>query len=191
MKESLAVIAALLAIGGNLPYLFDIIKGHVQPHPYTWFVWSIVSAIVFFGQVAKGAGIGALPTAASEIFTLFIFFLSLKYGFRGIKKIDTIFLLLALASIIPWVMTKDPTISVVIAVSIDVIAFMPTLRKTWMSPTTETPVLYGSNILRHLLALASLQAYNVATTLHSLAMITTNSIMTILILMRRNRGNRH
>src|SRR5262245_55908572 len=116
MKETFAALAALLAIAGNVPYVVDILKGRVQPHAYTWFVWTIVSGIVFFGQVAKGAGIGALPTAASEIFTLIIFLLSLKYGFRGITRSDTIFLVIALGGIVPWLLTNDPTISVVVAV---------------------------------------------------------------------------
>ncbi len=187
MKEILAITAALLAIAGNLPYLWDILKGRVKPHPYTWLVWTMVSGIIFFGQVAKGAGIGALPTAASEIFTLIIFLFSLKYGFKGITKTDTAFLIAALAGIIPWLLTKDPTISVIVAVSIDLIAFVPTLRKTWQYPQTETPILYGSNVLRHILALFSLQAYNIATTLHSIAMITTNILMTIFILARKGK----
>lgn len=187
MKVSLAVIAALLAVAGNLPYLWDILKERVKPHPYTWFVWSLVSGIVFFGQVAKGAGIGALPTAASEIFTLIIFLFSLKYGFRGIRRIDTVFLCTALAGIGLWLLTDEPTMSVVIAVSIDVIAFVPTLRKTWQEPATETPVLFGSNVLRHILALFSLQTYNVATMLHSIAMITTNTAMVLIIASRRLR----
>lgn len=185
MKEAFAIIAALLAIAGNLPYLFDILKGRVKPHPYTWLVWSLVSCIIFFGQVAKGAGIGALPTAASAIFTIIIFLFSLKYGFKGITKTDTAFLILALAGIVPWILTSDPTVSVIIAVSIDLIAFGPTLRKTWNHPATETPILYGSNVLRHALALFSLQTYNIATTLHSIAMITTNTVMTMIILLRK------
>jgi hypothetical protein len=185
MKETIAIIASLLAIGGNLPYLRDIVRKKVKPHPYTWLVWSIVSCIIFFGQVAKGAGVGALPTAASEIFTIIIFFFSLQYGFRNIKRIDTFFLILALLGLIPWLLTKDPTISVVIAVGIDLVAFIPTIRKTWLYPKTETPILYGSNVLRHILMLFSLQAYNVATTLHSIVMITINSLMTILILRKR------
>ncbi len=180
------MIAALLAIAGNTPYLWDILKGRVQPHPYTWLVWTIVSGIIFFGQVAKGAGIGALPTAASQIFTLIIFLFSLRYGFREISKIDTAFLAAALAGIGLWIATKDATVSVVIAVTIDLIAFVPTLRKTWMHPETETPILYSSNVLRHVLALFSLQAYNIATTLHSIAMIATNTAMTIIILSRKN-----
>ena len=187
MKETLAVVAALIAVAGNLPYLWDILKGRVKPHPYTWLVWTLVSGIIFFGQVAKGAGIGALPTAASEVFTLIIFLFSLKYGFKGITKTDTAFLALALVGIVPWILTNDPTLSVIIAVGIDLIAFAPTLRKTWRYPATETPILYGSNVLRHTLALFSLQAYNIATTLHSIAMITVNTLMTLLILARKNK----
>lgn len=175
------MIAAILAIVGNIPYIVDIFKGRVQPHAYTWFVWTLVTAIVFFGQVAKGAGIGALPTAASGMFTLVIFLLSLKNGFKLITKIDTLFLIFALAGIIPWVITKDPTISVVIAVAIDLTAFIPTLRKTWLKPSTESPLLYGSNVLRHILALLSMQTYNIATMLHSIAMLMTNTAMTILL----------
>lgn len=181
MKETFAAIAAVLAIIGNIPYIVDIFKGRVQPHAYTWFVWTLVTSIVFFGQLAKGAGIGALPTAASGIFTLLIFLLSLKNGFKHIAGIDTLFLVLALAGIVPWIVTNDPTISVVIAVAIDLTAFIPTLRKTWLDPSTESPLLYGSNVLRHILALLSMQTYNVATTLHSIAMLATNTAMTVLL----------
>jgi hypothetical protein len=181
MKETFAIVAALLAIAGNVPYVIDILKGRVQPHAYTWFVWTVVSGIVFFGQLAKGAGIGAVPTAASEIFTLVIFLLSLKYGFKRVTASDTFFLVFALGGIVPWILTNDPTLSVIIAVGIDVTAFIPTLRKGWREPKTETPVLYGMNVARHILALFSMQAYNVATTLHSIAMIVTNSLMTLLV----------
>lgn len=182
MKETLAIIASVLAVVGNVPYLIDVFKRRVEPHAYTWFVWSIVSCVIFFGQIAKGAGIGALPTAASEIFTILIFLFSLRNGFKHIKKIDHIFLVVAIIGLVPWVLTKDPTISVIIVVGIDLIAFIPTLRKTFVHPETETPILYSMNVLRHILALFSLQAYNIATTLHSFSMIITNTIMTIFII---------
>jgi uncharacterized membrane protein len=187
MKESIAIIASVLAIIGNVPYLVDIFKKRVQPHPYTWLVWSVVSCIIFFGQVARGAGIGALPTAASEIFTIIIFFFSLRYGFKQVRRVDRISLVIALLGIVPWVLTKDPTFSVIIAVTIDLVAFVPTLRKTWSQPKTETPTLYAMNVFRHILMLFSLQAYNVATTLHSIAMITTNSVMTWMILRKGDK----
>src|SRR3989344_30071 len=183
-KEIIAVIAAVFSIVGNVPYLLDIIKKKIQPHPYTWLVWTIVSGITFFGQLVKGAGIGALPTGIAEIFTIIIFLFSLQYGFKNIKKIDTYFLIFALLGIIPWMLTKDPTFSIIIVVSIDLIAFIPTLRKTRLYPKSEISVLYSMNVLRHILTLFSLQAYNIATVLHSIAMIITNSLMTIFIIFR-------
>lgn len=185
IKFWLAIIASILAIIGNISYLKDIFKGRVKPHPYTWFIWSIVSMTTFFGGLAKGAGIGALPTGIAEGFTIIIFLFSLKYLFKKeaghIRKIDNYFLAIALLGLIPWAITKDPTISVVIVVLIDIVAFIPTLRKTWNHPETEKPTLYAMNVSRHILTLFSIEAYNIATTIHSFAMIVTNTIMVYFI----------
>lgn len=185
MKIFFAIIAALLAIIGNVPYLRDTIKRKIQPHPYTWLIWSIVSGVTFFGQVAKGAGVAAIAFGASEIFTIIIFLFSLQYGFKNIPRQDSYFLVAALLGIIPWIVLRDPTWSVVIMVTIDLIAFVPTLRKAWKIPKTESPVLYGSNVLRHSLALLALSSYNIATMLHSIAMIITNTMMTSFILRKK------
>ncbi len=185
MKEIIAIVAVVLAFVGNISYLKNVFKGKIEPHPYTWFIWSIVSLTTFFGGLEKGAGIGALPTGVAEGFTIIIFLFSLKYLFKRkighIRKIDNYFLAVCLLGLIPWALTKDPTISVVIVVLVDVVAFLPTLRKVWSQPKTEQPVLYEMNAARHVLTLFSLEAYNIATTFHSIAMIITNTITTILI----------
>lgn len=190
-KIIIAILASILAIVGNISYLKDIFNGRVKPHPYTWFIWSIVSMTTFFGGLVKGAGIGALPTGIAEGFTIIIFLFSLKHLFAGkaghIRAIDNYFLAIALLGLIPWALTKDPTISVVIVVAMDVVAFMPTLRKTWMHPKTEKPLLYGMNVGRHVLTLFSLGTYNIATTIHSIAMICTNTLMVIFLYVRKPR----
>lgn len=180
-KEIIAGVAALFAIFGNVPYIRAVLRGDVQPHPYTWFIGSIVSCTVFFGQVVKGAGIGALPTAAAEIFTIGIFFLSLKYGFKGIRRSDHLLLGIALLGLVPWYVTNDPTWSVIIAVSIDVVSFIPTFRKTWHEPGSEHQTLFIMNVLRHALMLLSLEAYNIATVLHSVVMMVVNVVMVVLV----------
>jgi hypothetical protein len=188
MKEAAVIIASVLALIGNIPYLTDVIRRRIQPHPYTWLVWSIVSAVTFSGQVIKGGGIGSIPTGIAEGFTIIIFLFSLRYGFKDIARRDTYFLIAALLGLIPWALTNDPTFSVVIVVSIDVIAFIPTLMKAWRRPQSETPILFIMNVLRHLLTLYSLGAYNIATMLHSLAMIVMNSIMVLFLLRKKGRG---
>ena len=187
MKETLVGVAVLLAVAGNVPYLVKIWRREIIPHPYTWFVWSIVSCVTFFGALAKGGGIGTIPVLASEIFTIIIFLFSLQYGFKQIKKVDTVFLIICLLGLIPWWITRDPTISIIIVVTIDLIAFIPTIRKTWIDPRTETPILYGSNVFRHILILYTLEAINIATSLHSVAMIIINSLMTLIIFFKKTK----
>lgn len=58
------------------------------------------------------------------------FLFSLRYGFKDITKRDIYFLVIALVGLIPWALTNNPTLSVITAVSIDVVAFILTLRKT-------------------------------------------------------------
>ncbi len=142
--------------------------------------------LFFFGMISKGAGAASIATGVAEFFTILIFIFSLKNGFKHIKKIDTIFLIVALLGLIPWFITKDPTLSVIIAVLIDLIAFIPTLRKTWEHPKTEHSLLYVMNVTRHILTLLSVSSFNIATTLHSITMIITNTLMTIFILKKRN-----
>ena len=130
---------------------------------------------------------GAIPTAVSEVFTVIIFLFSLKYGFKNPPKIDKYFLMLALLGLIPWILTNDPTLSVIIVVSIDLVAFIPTLRKTYEHPKSETPLLFATNFLRHSIAMGALGAYNIATMLHSIVMIIVNFIMVVLITTRKEK----
>jgi hypothetical protein len=188
MKEIFSVIAALLAVVGNFPYLRDTLRQKTEPHAYTWLVWTLVSGVTFFGQIAAGAGVGALPTGVAWVCTFAIFLFSLRTGLKHLTFLDTVFLLLALLGIIPWFLTDDPTLSVVVAVLIDLAAFVPTIRKTWRHPASETSALYSINVARHILTLLSLEAYNVATMLHSVAMILANALMTVIIFVRRQKN---
>jgi hypothetical protein len=191
VKVAVAVIASILAIVGNVSYVKSTLRGQTKPHPYSWFIWTIVSLTTFFGGVQKGAGVGAIPTGISELGTVIVFVISLYRLIKGRdveqinKTIDTVFLVVALLGLVPWILTKDPTISVVTVVTIDLLAFIPTLRKTWAHPETENPLLYATNVCRHVLTLIALAAYNVATMLHSISMICSNTLMVILIGVRR------
>jgi len=178
---AIVILASVLAIIGNVPYINDVLRGKVRPHPYTWVVGAIVSTIVFLGQTQAGAGLGAIPTFVSALFAGIIFLLSLKFGFKNITRGDKIAFFVALAALIPWLITKDPTLSIVIAVGIDVVSFIPTLRKTFYNPETEQPLLFLMNVSRHILMLCALNAYNLATVLHSVVMILLNLTMLVLI----------
>jgi len=64
------------------------------------------------------------------VITIGVLALCFKYGTSDISKLDAICLVGALVAIIPWWLTKDPMLPL-FATGIDMLAFFPTIRKTY------------------------------------------------------------
>ncbi|HVV38802.1 MAG TPA: hypothetical protein VHD31_00555 [Candidatus Paceibacterota bacterium] len=185
MKELLGVITVVLSVVGFIPYIRDTIKGKTKPHLFTYLIWAIVTALAFFGQQAAGAGPGAWTTGVMAILTIVVLILCFKYGTNDVTRLDIIFLVAALIAIIPWFLTSDPTLSVVIATFVDVCAFFPTIRKTFKDPSSETLISWILNLFRHGLAILALASFAVATYIYPAALLVMNAVVVSIILSRR------
>ena len=181
MKELLGLIAVFLAIIGYSSYFLSIFRNRIRPHLFSWIIWSITTALVFLGQFQKGGGAGSWTTATTGLITILIAVIALKNGTKNITKLDAVFFTGALLAIVPWLLTKDPTASIVILTLIDVCGFIPTIRKTLRDSNSETLTLYTINIFRHGLAMVALANYNVATYLYPMTMLIANGIMVYII----------
>lgn len=182
MKETLGLITIALSIIGHTPYILDTFYGRTKPHVFTWFIWSVVTTLAFLGQLAKGGAAGAWGTGITGLMAITITILALRNKRMDITNSDRVFFGIAIIAIVLWVVTKDPTISVVIATFIDACAFLPTIRKTMKDPRSETFATYSLNILRHSLSLFALGSYNLATILYPAYLLTMNTVITIIML---------
>jgi hypothetical protein len=191
MKEVLGFLTIVLGILGNIPYILDTFKWKTKPHLFSNLIWLVMTTVVFFGQLRAGAGPGAWTTCTMAIITLFIFLLSFKYGTKDITKVDVVFLVIGLLAIIPWYLTRDPTISVVIATIIDACGFFPTIRKTINDPSSETLSAWVINCIRHGLALFAIANFVLATYIYPIALLIMNMIVVYVIVSgRKNKLKR-
>jgi hypothetical protein len=181
MKEIIGIIAVILAVIGVIPYFLDILKGKTKPHLFSWILWTATTFLVFFGQVQKGGGAGTWNTGVVGILSLFITLLTVKKGTKNITRFDKIMFAFGIFSIIPWLLTKDPTLSVVILTGINVSAGLLTIRKTVKNPGTESLILYITNILRHTLSIFAISNYNLATYIFPSALLAVNFVMVFVI----------
>jgi len=140
MQVILGVAALVLNVIGYIPYIRDIFRHIVKPHPYTWAIWTILVTIAAVNQVRNGGGYSSLFFISTTILVTLVFFLSLKYGMGGASKIDKTCLVLAIILLLYWLTTKDTHISTICAVFIDGIGAVPTLIKVYHFPRTETYV---------------------------------------------------
>lgn len=137
MKALLGIVALVLNLVGFFPYIREIIKGVVKPQRTTWGIWTILTTIAAVNQIHNGGGFSSLFFVSSAMLVTTTFLLSLKRGQGGASKVDIVCLVLAIGLFAYWAIVKDTRVSTLIAVSIDSIALIPTLLKTYRQPGTE------------------------------------------------------
>jgi hypothetical protein len=178
-KTLLGLLAALLALVSSFLYIRDIFRGNTKPHTYTWLIWSIVTTIAFFGQWVSGAGAGSWATGVAALVTTFTFLLSLKggYGTKDITNFDKICLILALVAILPWLLAKSILWSVILATAIDLIAFFPTMRKTWYAPRSESLGSMYADAIKHSLSMVSMSSYSLVNLIYPAGVLVTKFVI--------------
>src|SRR5579862_3340643 len=112
-KEVLGIIAVIITIISYIPYLCDILKGKTKPHAFSWFIWSILTFIAFFGQLAGGGGAGSWVNGFTGVICFIIFIFGIIKGRTNIVFVDWISLVGAFIAIIFWYVTKGPLLSVI------------------------------------------------------------------------------
>ena len=187
IKTIIAVIAVGLSIIGYAPYIHDTLKGKTTPHIFTWLIWGLNATIAFALQVSAGAGVGSWITLTVAILNFIVILLGLRIGKKDITKSDTIFLLLSFVAIFLWLIVKQPVLSVILVVTIGMLGFAPTIRKSWNRPHSETLFLYGLNMFRHTLGLFALQQYSIITWLYPAAWTAANGLFSLMLIVRRRQ----
>lgn len=188
MKEIVGIIAVLLTFVGYIPYILDTLKGKTTPHVYTWFLWGFITAIAFGLQTTVDAGPGAFVTLAAAIVCSFIAVLGfVKRGKKDITSSDTVFFTLGLIAVGLWLLADQPVTSVILLSVIDMLAFIPTIRKSWNKPFSETLFSYQLNTLRFALALFALDSYGIIAALYPLTWILANGLFSIFLMVRRRQ----
>lgn len=134
-----------------------------------------------------GAGVGSWVTLSVAIIGFFIFALGLRVGKKDITISDTIFFILSFIALGLWLIAKQPVLSVILASSIDILGFVPTIRKSWNKPHSETLFTYQINTFRHALSLLALQHYSIVTWLYPASWVVANGLFSILLIIRRKK----
>lgn len=193
MKNIIGIVAIALTFIAYIPYLRDLIKRRTQPHVFTWLVWATVAMISFGLQIQASAGMGAYVTLAASIVCLAVFLIGLfqKTAKRNIKKVDIVFLIAAFLALIMWLVAKQPVVSVLMLCLVDSLGFLPTIRKSWGKPYSETLATFAINMIRFILSIIALSEYNFVSTFYPAYSVLANILFcSMLVIRRRQVGQR-
>ena len=191
IKIVLSVLASIITIISYFLYIRSIFLRKTKTHAYTWLIWGITQGTAAVAMILGGAMVGSLAFIVGTILVLFVFFLSLKYGFKDITKFDSIMLFLAFLAIVFWWFLDAPLVSIYLVSLIDVIGYIPTIRKTYREPESETYSFWFAMVVVNILILLSLYTYNIFTLLYPLVLLMMNIIVLILVIVGRKNKKPH
>lgn len=110
-----------------------------------------------------------------------------KYINLTISKIDWVCFVGACISLIFWLLFNQPLVAVVLLVLTDLLAFIPTFRKTWSLPHDETLFEYGMASLKFSVAFFAFSSFSLTIVMYPAYLIVANTTFLIYTLIRRNK----
>lgn len=166
-KYLLSLAAIALTFIGYFPYIKSIIKKQTKPHFYSWLVWTLDGLVIFGLQFTNGAGAGSYVVLSATLLSTTVLILTLlDKNKKKPTKSDTIFLVLALIALGLWLVAKQPLLSAILIMAVDVSGFIPTIRKSWINPYSENINFYLINTVRFAFAFFALKEYTLITVLY-------------------------
>ncbi len=159
MLEYLVLLTIPLAIYGGGSYLRDTITGRVKPNKVSWLMWAVAPLIAVVAEISKGVTWAVLPVFMSGFVPLCIFIASLfsKKSYWKLTVFDYLCGLFSALALILWLITKEANVAIIFAILSDGFAAIPTLKKAWNNPETESWMPYFTGLLGATTSFAAMQ----------------------------------
>jgi hypothetical protein len=187
VKETLAVIGAVVAALGTVPYLIDIVRGKTKPNIVTWLTWTMLTAISGAAALTAGEPKTAAFLFGNSLCTGLVVVLGLKYGTAKFSKFDILCQASAVLGLVLWLVFDSPVIGIVVPLVIDFIGALPTIRHSWLKPSEETWQTFLVGVVAPMFTLFSLTRFNIASLAFPLYLFLANGTLTLIIVGRRKQ----
>ncbi|MDE1865965.1 MAG: hypothetical protein KGH94_04995 [Candidatus Micrarchaeota archaeon] len=181
----IGLIATIIGLIGYVPYIWKTFSGKNKPHAFTWLIWSLLLTIGFLAAALKGGGPGTWAVGVPAALELLVFIIAIFKGEKDIDRMDVATLMAALLGIVLWLLTTNPLWAVIIVASVDMIGYIPTIRKAYKKPREESITVYTFSSVSFLVSLFALRAITLTTFLYPLTLFLSNGLFATFVVARR------
>lgn len=185
LRTLLSVVAVAVGVVAVVPYVLAMRAGRTRPHSMTWAVWAALTAVGFAAQVAGGGGVASAVLGVSAVICAGIAIYAWRWRHEVSHRSDRYAFAGVVVAALAWAATSNPLAAVALITVVDFAAFMPTVRKTWVLPHTETLSNYALSCVKLLLSAVALEVWSPTTLLYPLSLIVLNMSFVALVVGRR------
>lgn len=151
----LAASAAIVHLLGTIGYLRDTWLERNAPNRVSWFLWALSAGIAFVASLNQGATWSTLPVFLSSFGPALILIVSFrnKKSAWKISAFDWVCGAISVIGLILWQLTENANLAIAFALFSDLMASLPTVKKSWTHPRSETGWTYLSPVYSSLVGL--------------------------------------
>lgn len=184
----LVVLSAIISIAGASVYIRDTLQGKSKPNRVTWGMWGLSPLI----------GVGAALSANADIWTTvriflagflpLLVFIASFFNPKSYWKLTFFDFLCGACSVLAlvvWGITSSPIFAILIAATGDGFATLPTLKKAWAHPETETGVTYIAGFVSVLLIIPSIPVWNIENSAFQIYLLIANALLLLVVYRKR------
>ena len=109
IEQFVACLIVLIQLIGVFFYIKGMIYGTTKPNRVTWFIWALAPLIATWLAWQAGAGLSILPVFMAGFNPILVLIASfvIKQGYWHITRLDIVCGILALISLVLWVLTNN------------------------------------------------------------------------------------
>jgi hypothetical protein len=160
IQSSAGVIAGVISLVAYVPYAYDLMRGAARPNRATWLIWTLAGGLLFASYSVAGGGAARWVPLSDTLGPAIIAALAIRYGKGGFSWFDLGCLAIAGLSVLAWVLTGSPAISLNVNLFLAVVGAVPTFRSVYRDPNAEPALVWGAFLLSNTLNLAAVEAWS-------------------------------
>ena len=186
--HGLVCLSALIGFGGATAYIRDTLSGKTKPNRVTWSMWALAPLIGTAAALDSGADLWATARVfLAGFLPLLVLIASFanRQGYWKLTRFDVACGSLSLLALIVWAAVDSPRTAILLAATGDGVACLPTLRKAWRHPETETGITYLAGFVSVLLVIPSIPEWNIENAAFQMYLLIANALLLIAVYRKR------
>lgn len=180
----LVILSIPISIAGSYVYLRDTLRGKTKPNKISWSMWALAPLIGTAAAISAQADFWVTTrTFLAGFLPLLVFIASFvnKKSFWKLTAFDILCGIMSLLALFVLLGINSPKLAILLAATGDGFASLPTIRKAWLFPETETGAAYISGLLSTILIVPSIPIWNIENSAFQIYLLITNIVLLIAI----------
>jgi hypothetical protein len=164
LDPKFVIFGAILNLIGSSSYVVATVKGTTKPNRVTWFLWALIPIIAFSAQLSEGVGLQALMTFMVGFGPALVFVASFmnRKSVWNLTNFDFMCGGLSVLGLVLWLVTKEGNLAIALSIAADGLAALPTVRKAYRAPETESAYVYLLAMISAVITLLTIDKWNFA-----------------------------